>query len=32
MSKIKKMAEDKFGDDWVHVIEDMEKENARRKK
>lgn len=24
MSKIKQLAEDMFGDDWVHVLEDKE--------
>ena len=31
MSKIKNYAEDKYGEDWVHVIEDKERENGRRK-
>ena len=33
MSRIKQMAEDQFGEDWVHVLEDKEKEqrHGRRK-
>lgn len=31
MSKIKKLAEELYGEDWVHVLEDKERENANRK-
>lgn len=31
MSRIKKYAEEKYGEDWVHVIEDEEKKNAKSK-
>lgn len=31
MSRIKNYAEDKFGDDWVHVLEDKEQKNGKRK-
>lgn len=33
MSRIKSYAEEQFGEDWVHVLEDKEKEqrNGRRK-
>lgn len=33
MSKIKRFAEDELGEDWVHVLEDREREqrNGRRK-
>lgn len=31
MSRIKNYAEDKFGEDWVHVLEDKEKKNGKRK-
>ena len=31
MSRIKNYAEDKFGEDWVHVIEDQEKRKHGRK-
>lgn len=30
MSKIKRMAEDLYGEDWVHVLEDKEKQNGRK--
>lgn len=29
MSKIKNWAEETFGEDWVHVIEDKEKHNGK---
>lgn len=32
MSRIKRYAEDKYGEDWVHKLEDMEKkQNGKRK-
>lgn len=31
MSQIKKYAEEKYGEDWVHVIEDKEHEKRRKK-
>lgn len=31
MSKIKNYAEDKYGEDWVHKLEDMERKNGKRK-
>ena len=31
MSRIKRYAEDKYGEDWVHKIEDEEKQNGKRK-
>lgn len=31
MSKIKRMAEDLYGEDWVHVLEDKERRHGRRK-
>ena len=31
MSRIKKYAEDEFGEDWVHVLEDKERANGKRK-
>lgn len=31
MSKIKNYAEDKFGEDWVHVLEDKERREHGRK-
>lgn len=31
MSRIKNYAEDKYGEDWVHVLEDKEKKNGKRK-
>lgn len=30
MSKIKRMAEDLYGEDWVHVLEDKERKNVRK--
>lgn len=30
MSKIKQMAEAKYGEDWVHVLEDKERKDGRR--
>lgn len=30
MSKIKRMAEDLYGEDWVHVLEDKERKNGRK--
>lgn len=32
MSRIKNYAEDKFGEDWVHVLEDKEKEQRHGKR
>lgn len=32
MSRIKDLAEKQFGEDWVHVLEDKEKENGKRRK
>ena len=31
MSRIKNYAEDKFGEDWAHVLEDKERQNGKRK-
>ena len=30
MSRIKRMAEEQFGEDWVHELEDMEADNGER--
>lgn len=30
MSKIKRMAEDLYGEDWAHVLEDKERKNGRK--
>lgn len=30
MSRIKNFAEDKYGEDWVHVLEDKERKNGKR--
>lgn len=30
MSRIKNYAEDKYGEDWVHVLEDKERKNGKR--
>ena len=32
MSRIKDFAEKQLGEDWVHKLEDMEKENGKRRK
>ena len=31
MSKIKRMAEELYGEDWTHVLEDKERQNGHRK-
>lgn len=30
MSRIKNFAEDKYGEDWAHVLEDKERKNGKR--
>lgn len=32
MSRIKNFAEDKYGEDWVHVLEDKEKRDRHGRK
>ena len=32
MSKIKRFAEDEFGEDWVHTLEDIEREQRDGKR
>ena len=31
MSKTKRYAEELYGEDWTHVLEDKERQNGRRK-
>ena len=31
MSRIKRYAEDLYGEDWTHILEDKERENANGK-